>query len=316
MEFKHISVMLGEVITNLNIKENGIYIDGTLGGAGHSREILKRLKGGILIGIDKDQEALDVSKKRLEEINENKSEKEKTKLIFINSDFKKIPEILEALEIKKVDGILLDLGVSSYQIDNSKRGFSYMNDGDLDMRMNREDIIDAKYIINNYSKEDLVRIFKDYGEEKKAALIANRILDQREEKEITKTSELVALIDRVKGYNKYGGHNAKKVFQALRIEVNSELKGLEDFILKTASYLNKDGIFLIITFHSLEDKIVKNAFNKLLGKCICPPDFPVCVCGKKSYGKLIKGKKILPSKEELEKNSRSKSAILRGFIHN
>lgn len=315
MEFKHIPILLDDVIKNLNIKDNGIYIDGTLGGAGHSREILKKLNGGTLIGIDKDLEALEISKKRLEEINNKKEESKKTKLIFINEDFKNIPNILKDLKISKVDGILLDLGVSSYQIDNPERGFSYMLDAPLDMRMDKKQNLDAKYIVNNYAKEDLINIFKNYGEEKKANIIAQRIEEKRQEKEIRTTFELVDIIDGVKGFNKKGGHNAKKVFQALRIEVNGELKKLSDKLREMSEFLNTDGRFLIITFHSLEDKIVKNVFEELLGKCVCPPDFPVCVCGKKSYGRLIKGKKIIPSEEEMEYNKRARSAILRGFIH-
>lgn len=315
MEFKHIPILLDDVIENLNIKDHGIYIDGTLGGAGHSREILKRLNGGILIGIDKDLEALEISKKRLEEFNNKKEGSERTKLIFVNEDFKNIPNILKDLKIDKVDGILLDLGVSSYQIDNPERGFSYMLDAPLDMRMNKKQNLDAKYIVNNYTKEDLIKIFKNYGEEKKANIIAQRIEEKRQEKEINTTYELVDIIDSVKGFNKKGGHNAKKVFQALRIEVNGELKNLSDKLREMSEFLNTDGRFLIITFHSLEDKIVKNVFEELLGKCVCPPDFPVCVCGKKSYGRLIKGKKIIPSEEEMGYNKRARSAILRGFIH-
>lgn len=316
MEFKHTSVLLNEVIENLNIKEDGIYIDGTLGGAGHSSEILKRLKRGTLIGIDKDIEALKVSKERLEKINDLKSENEKTKLIFVNDDFKNIVEIIKKENIEKVDGILLDLGVSSYQIDNPERGFSYIHDGILDMRMDKSKTLDAKYIINNYTEEELTKIFKEYGEEEKARLIAKRIVENREEKEITTTLELVDIIDRAKGFNKKGGHNAKKVFQALRIEVNGELNNLEETVRNLVHSLNKDGVLLIITFHSLEDKIVKKTMVELEGKCTCPPDFPVCVCNFKSYGKLIKGKKIKPSKEEMEENKRARSAILRGFIHN
>lgn len=316
MEFKHTSVLLNEVIENLNIKEDGIYIDGTLGGAGHSSEILKRLKRGTLIGIDKDIEALKVSKERLEKINDLKPENEKTKLIFVNDDFKNIVEIIKKENIEKVDGILLDLGVSSYQIDNPERGFSYIHDGILDMRMDKSKTLDAKYIINNYTEEELTKIFKEYGEEEKARLIAKRIVENREEKEITTTLELVDIIDRAKGFNKKGGHNAKKVFQALRIEVNGELNNLEETVRNLVYSLNKDGVLLIITFHSLEDKIVKKTMVELEGKCTCPPDFPVCVCNFKSYGKLIKGKKIKPSKEEMEENKRARSAILRGFIHN
>ena len=316
MEFKHTSVLLNEVIENLNIKEDGIYIDGTLGGAGHSSEILKRLKRGTLIGIDKDIEALNVSKERLQKINDAKPENERTKLIFVNEDFKNIVEILKQENIEKVDGILLDLGVSSYQIDNPERGFSYIHDGILDMRMDKSKALDAKYIVNNYTEDELTKIFKEYGEEERARLIAKRIVENREEKEITTTLELVDIIDRAKGFNKKGGHNAKKVFQALRIEVNGELKDLEDTVRNLIFSLKKDGVLLIITFHSLEDRIVKKTMVDLEGKCTCPPEFPVCVCNFKSYGKLIKGKKVKPKKEEMEENKRARSAILRGFIHN
>lgn len=313
MEFKHIPVLFNEVIDNLNIKPDGIYVDGTLGGAGHSSEILKRLERGILIGIDKDEEALNISKKRLEDINNSKPKGLRTKLIFVNTDFKNLLKILDEENIDKVDGILLDLGVSSYQIDNPERGFSYMKSGKLDMRMDKKQKLDAKYILNNYSKEELENIFKKYGEEKAARKIASKIAKQRELKEFNNTEELVKLIDDVKGFNKKG-HNAKKVFQALRIEVNKELDNLEGLVKELIKRLNKNGRLLIITFHSLEDKIVKYAMQEMEGKCTCPPDFPVCVCGNISYGKNIKGKKILPQKEEMENNPRSRSAILRGFI--
>lgn len=315
MDFKHTPVLLSEVIDNLNIKENGIYVDGTLGGAGHSSQILKKLKKGILIGIDKDYEALNIASKRLEKINNEKDKENRSKLYFINTDFKNLKEVLKELDIEKVDGIILDLGVSSYQIDNPERGFSYMHDGILDMRMNKSQSLDAKYIINNYTEEELVNIFYKYGEENKAKNIAKKIVEEREKKQINSTFELVKIVDDVKGFNKRG-HNAKKVFQALRIEVNGELEYLEKVVKDGINSLKKDGRILIITFHSLEDRIVKNAMVEMEGKCSCPPDFPVCVCGYKSYGKNIKGKKVLPSKKEMEENPRSRSAILRGFIHN
>lgn len=315
MDFRHTPVLLSEVIDNLNIKENGIYVDGTLGGAGHSSQILKKLKKGVLIGIDKDYEALEIASKRLEKINNEKDQDNRTKLYFINTDFKNLKDVLKELEIEKVDGIILDLGVSSYQIDNPERGFSYMHDGILDMRMNKTQSLDAKYIINNYTEDELIDIFYKYGEEKKAKNIAKKIIEEREKKQINSTSELVQIIDDAKGYNKKG-HNAKRVFQALRIEVNGELEYLEKVVKDGINSLKKDGRLLIITFHSLEDRIVKNVMVDMEGKCSCPPDFPVCVCGYKSYGKNIKGKKILPSKKEMEENPRSRSAILRGFIHN
>ena len=306
MEFKHKSVLLDEVIDNLNIKEDGIYVDGTLGGAGHSTEILKRLSNGTLIGIDRDMDAIRESAKKLEQYEKN------NKVILIHGNHENIPSILDSLEIKKVDGVLLDLGMSSYQIDNGKRGFSYINDGPLDMRMDESQELTAKKIVNEYSKEELVEIFKKYGEERFAEKIANAIIKKREEKEISTTQELVDIIDGAKPFSKKG-HKAKQVFQALRIEVNSEIKNLTDSIIEIIKRINKGGRLTIITFHSLEDKAVKEAYKKAEGECICPPNFPICVCNPIKLGKIVNKKAILPSKEEQEENSRSKSAKLRVF---
>lgn len=306
MEFKHKSVLLDEVIDNLNIKEDGIYVDGTLGGAGHSTEILKRLSNGTLIGIDRDMDAIRESAKKLEQYEKNNN------VILIHGNHENIPNILDSLSIDKVDGVLLDLGMSSYQIDNGKRGFSYINDGPLDMRMDESQELTAKKIVNEYSKEELVEIFKKYGEERFADKIANVIIKKREEKEISTTQELVDIIDRVKPFSKKG-HKAKQVFQALRIEVNSEIKNLTDSIIEIIKRINKGGRLTIITFHSLEDKAVKEAYKKAEGECICPPNFPICVCNPVKLGKIVNKKAILPSKEEQEENSRSKSAKLRVF---
>ncbi len=306
MEFKHKSVLLNEVIDNLNIKEDGIYVDGTLGGAGHSTEILKRLSNGTLIGIDRDMDAIRESAKKLEQYEKNNN------VILIHGNHENIPSILDSLEIKKVDGVLLDLGMSSYQIDNGKRGFSYINDGPLDMRMDESQELTAKKIVNEYSKEELVEIFKKYGEERFADKIANAIIKKREEKEISTTQELVDIIDRVKPFSKKG-HKAKQVFQALRIEVNSEIKNLTDSIIEIIKRINKGGRLTIITFHSLEDKAVKEAYKKAEGECVCPPNFPICVCNPIKLGKIVNKKAILPSKEEQEENSRSRSAKLRVF---
>lgn len=306
MEFKHKSVLLDEVIDNLNIKEDGIYVDGTLGGAGHSTEILKRLSNGTLIGIDRDMDAIRESANKLEQYEKNNN------VILIHGNHENIPNILDSLSIDKVDGVLLDLGMSSYQIDNGKRGFSYINEGPLDMRMDESQELTAKKIVNEYSKEELVEIFKKYGEERFADKIANAIIKKREEKEISTTQELVDIIDRVKPFSKKG-HKAKQVFQALRIEVNSEIKNLTDSIIEIIKRINKGGRLTIITFHSLEDKAVKEAYKKAEGECICPPNFPICVCNPIKLGKIVNKKAILPSKEEQEENSRSRSAKLRVF---
>ena len=305
MEFKHTPIMLKEVISGLNIKSDGNYFDGTLGGAGHSSEILKCLEKGLLIGCDKDKEALNVSKERLNKISSH--------FVLVHNDYKNYEQILKQLNIEKVDGILLDLGVSSYQLDNKDRGFSYRFDAPLDMRMNQDDLLTAKDVINTYSQKDLERVLFEYGEESFAKQIVKNIVKQRELKPIETTFELVEIIKQSlpnKVLNKKG-HPAKKTFQAIRIEVNGELKNLENAVLSMIESLNSGGRIAIITFHSLEDRIIKNAFKKCTEGCICPKSFPVCVCNHKQTLKLITKKPIEPSKEELEDNPRSQSAKLR-----
>ncbi|MBE5821631.1 MAG: 16S rRNA (cytosine(1402)-N(4))-methyltransferase RsmH [Clostridiales bacterium] len=302
MEFNHYSVMLNECIDNLNIRENCIYVDGTLGGAGHSTKIAERLNGaGLLIGIDQDSDAIEVASKRLEKFNNIK---------IVKNNNSNIKEILNELKISGVDGILVDLGVSSYQLDNGERGFSYNQDAKLDMRMDQENELTAEYIVNNYSYDDLVKILFEYGEENYSKKIAKKVCEYRENKKIETTLELVDIIKSSIG--KYDDkHPAKRTFQALRIEVNGELRLLEKTVRDMIDVLNPKGRLCVITFHSLEDRIVKNVFNDYLGKCICPKNLPVCMCGAKPVIKLINKKPILPSQEELSLNSRSKSAKLR-----
>ena len=310
MEFNHIPVLKDECINGLNIKQGGIYVDGTLGGAGHSSIILQKLDNtGKLIGIDRDKEALAVASERLSDY---------SNFIAVHDNHVNILNILNELNISGVDGILLDLGVSSYQLDEASRGFSYMHDADLDMRMNKEDKITAKYVVNNYSEEELCRIFFDYGEEKFSKSIARGIVKAREEKEISTTLELVDIIRQSvpKKALQEKGHPAKRVFQAIRIEVNSEIKLLEDGIEDCVKVLNAGGRLCVISFHSLEDRIVKKVFEKMQGKCTCPKDLPKCVCNYVSYGKIITKKPILPTDYEMEINSRSKSAKLRIFERN
>ena len=305
MEFNHVSVLLNECLEGLNIKENGIYVDGTLGGAGHSSEILKRLsKEGRLIGIDQDTDALKAAKERL---------KDYSNVTFVHSNFSNIENVLNNLNIDGVDGILMDLGVSSYQLDEGERGFSYMKDAPLDMRMNRENDFSAYNVVNEYSEEDLYRIIRDYGEEKFAKRIASFIVENRQEKNIETTLELVEIIKsaRPAKARREGPHPAKRTFQAIRIEVNSELSILNKTIEDGVEKLNKGGRMAIITFHSLEDRIVKNKFRDLAVSCRCPKEFPVCVCGEKAKVKIISRKAIEPTKEEVEINPRSRSAKLR-----
>lgn len=307
MEFNHIPVLKDECIENLNIKKDGIYVDGTLGGAGHSSVILQSLSSnGKLIGIDRDKEALAVAKERLSDYKN---------FIAVHDNHVNILQILNELNISGVDGILLDLGVSSYQLDEASRGFSYMQDAELDMRMNREDKITAADVVNNYAEEELASIFFDYGEEKCSKQIAKKIVEYRKNKRIETTLELVEIIKQSlpKKALQDKGHPAKRVFQAIRIEVNQEIKLLEKGIEDAIKGLNKNGRLCIISFHSLEDRIVKKTFEKMQGKCICPKDLPKCVCNYVSYGKIISKKPILPSDKELEINSRSKSAKLRVF---
>lgn len=305
MEFKHISVLLNECIEGLNIKEDGIYVDGTLGGAGHSSEIVKNLcERGRLIGIDQDKDALKAAKEKLKDYNN---------VTFVHSNFYNIENILHDLNIVGVDGILMDLGVSSYQLDNGERGFSYMQDAPLDMRMNRENSLSAYEVINSYSEEDLFRIIKDYGEEKFAKRIANFIINKRKEKNIESTLELVDVIKAAipAKARREGPHPAKRTFQAIRIEVNKELEIIEKTIRDGVERLNVGGRMAIITFHSLEDRIVKTVYKNLANPCTCPSSFPVCVCNKKPIVKIITRKPIEASKEELDYNPRSRSAKLR-----
>ncbi len=302
MEFKHEPIMLNECIENLNIKKDGIYVDGTMGGAGHSSKIIEKLDGGLLIGIDRDQEAIEASKKRLAKYSNVK---------YVHGRHEDIISHLKSLGIEKVDGVLLDLGISSYQIDEGTRGFSYTKDAELDMRMDQSQELSAKDIVNNYDEHELEDIFRKYGEEKFSKRIAERIISERKVKEIATTYELADIVR--SAVPKDAVNSFKRIFQALRIEVNGELKELKKAILDIASVLNVGGRICIITFHSLEDRIVKEAFLELQGKCTCPKDFPKCVCGYKSYGKVITKKPIVPSDEEMERNPRSKSAKLRVF---
>lgn len=307
MEFKHKSVLLDECIENLNIRKNCVYVDGTLGGGGHSYHILKALNGtGMLIGIDRDTDALQAASEKLKEFSNFKT---------VHDNHANIKNILERLELSGVDGILLDLGVSSYQLDEADRGFSYMHEAKLDMRMNREDELSAYEVVNNYSEEKLFRIFVDYGEEKFSRSIARKICQKRVEKPIETTFELVDIIKSAmpsKALNEKQ-HPAKRVFQAIRIEVNQELEKLKQAVEDSILSLNDGGRLCIITFHSLEDKIVKHAYEEMEGRCTCPPSFPVCVCGYKSYGKIINKKPITSSDEELSENPRARSAKLRVF---
>ena len=305
MEFHHISVLLNECIEGLNIKENGIYVDGTLGGAGHSAEIVKRLTTGRLIGIDQDTNAINAAEKRLEEY--------KDKVTLVHDNFSNIKAVFSQLGIEKADGFLLDIGVSSHQLDEAERGFSYMHDAPLDMRMNRDNSFSAYNVVNEYSEDELSEIIYKYGEERWSKRIAQFIVAERSKKPIETTFELVDVIKKAvpKGARKDGPHPAKRTFQAIRIEVNGELEILERTIDHMTELLNPGGRLCIITFHSLEDRIVKNAFRKQENPCTCPPEFPVCVCGKKKRANVITRKPILPSDEELEFNHRSRSAKLR-----
>lgn len=303
MEFKHEPIMLEECIDNLKIKPDGIYVDGTLGGAGHSSKIIEKLNAnGLLIGIDRDKDALSASSKRLEEYKNVK---------YVWGNHEQIKAHVETLGINKVDGILLDLGVSSYQIDEATRGFSYTKNAKLDMRMNKEQDLTAEEVINSYSKEELSDIFFKYGEEKFSKRIADKIVNARNEKRIETTYELADIIRAA--VPKDAVDSFKRIFQALRIEVNGELKDLENAIKDSVELLNDGGRICIITFHSLEDRIVKNTFADLEGKCTCPKGFPVCVCNAKSFGKVITKKPIIPTEDEQERNPRSKSAKLRVF---
>lgn len=308
MEFSHAPVMPDECISNLDIKEDGIYVDGTIGGGGHSSLICSRLsEKGTLIGIDRDMDALDASRKRLSEFKCTKH--------FVQSNYSGIKRVLEELGISGIDGALLDLGVSSFQLDNPERGFSYMNDAPLDMRMDQNSGFTAGDVVNTYSEKELAKIIRDYGEERWATRIAAFVVRARKEKNIETTGELVQIIKNAipASARRDGPHPAKRTFQAIRIEVNDELGQLKRAVTDFIDVLAPGGRLAIITFHSLEDRIVKNAFKRNENPCICPPEFPVCVCGRKSKGTVITRKAILPSQEELLDNKRSTSAKLRVF---
>lgn len=301
MEFSHKSVLLNETIENLKIKEDGIYADLTLGKGGHSKEILKKISPkGLLIGLDQDRDAIMAARENLKDF---------SNVLYFNENFENIENVLDEAGFNRIDGALMDIGVSSYQIDNGDRGFSYMKDGPLDMRMNEENELTAKKIVNDYSLDELWEIFSKYGEERYSKTIAKAIVDYRKMHEINTTLQLRNIV--MKSVNTNEAHPEKRVFQALRIEVNRELEVLENTLEKIVDRLNKNGRLCVITFHSLEDRIVKNKFKEMSKKCICPPDFPVCVCNHEKKVKLISKKPILPSKEELKVNSRSHSAKLR-----
>ncbi len=309
MEFEHKSVLLRECIENLNIKPDGVYVDGTLGGGGHSLEIAKRLgKNGRLYCFDRDEDAIIAAGGRLEGY--------KDRITIIRDNYCNMKKALENEGAGKVDGILLDLGVSSYQLDTAERGFSYMKDAPLDMRMDREGGVSARDVVNTYSGQELIRILKDFGEEPFAKRIVERILEEREKEPIETTKRLSDIIKAAvpMKVQKAQGHPAKRSFQAIRIEVNSELSSLSQALEEMPGMLNEGGRVCIITFHSLEDRIVKNAFRSWEKPCTCPPQLPVCVCGKKSLGRVITRKPVLPTDEEMEENTRSQSAKLRVFL--
>lgn len=307
MNFNHKSVLLDEVIESLNIKPDGYYVDGTLGGAGHALEVIKRLKGGRLIGIDQDADAIKAATERLIDY--------KNRVIIVRDNYVNIENILKREGIDKVDGIYVDLGVSSYQLDTADRGFTYRFDAPLDMRMDDRNELKASDIVNNYSEAELFHVIRDYGEDRFAKNIAKHIVEYRNKKKIETTFELVDIIKSAipMKIQVTGGHPAKRTFQAIRIELNKELEVLEDSINVMIELLKPGGRLSVITFHSLEDRIVKQAFKKAESPCVCPKKFPVCICGNKSKGRVITRKAVLPSKEELEENSRAKSAKLRVF---
>lgn len=306
MEFKHKSVLLNECIEGLNIKPDGIYVDGTLGGAGHSIKIVEKLsKNGRLVGIDRDTEALKAAKEKL---------KDYSNVTYVHGNHDDIKSVLQDLNIEKVDGILLDLGVSSYQLDEKARGFSYIGNSRLDMRMDQEQNLTAEIVVNEYKEEELSKIIFDYGEEIFAKNIARNICEYRKQKKIETTEELVNIIEKSIPKSKQNdGHPAKRTFQAIRIEVNDEIKPLKNTVKNSIEVLKKGGRLVVITFHSLEDRAVKEAMIDAEGKCTCPKDLPYCVCGAISLGKMITKKPILPTEEEQEENSRSRSAKLRIF---
>ncbi|MZQ76072.1 MAG: 16S rRNA (cytosine(1402)-N(4))-methyltransferase RsmH [Peptoclostridium sp.] len=306
MDFKHVSVLFDESIDNLNIKPDGVYVDGTLGGAGHSLEIAKRLsKDGLLIGFDQDKNAIEVAKERLAPYMD--------RVRIVHSNFENIKKELENLGIDEIDGLLLDLGVSSHQLDEAQRGFSYMQDAPLDMRMDSRNPLSAYEIVNTYPKEELERVIWEYGEERWAARIAEFIVEKRQAHRINTTLELVDVIKAAipQKARQDGPHPAKRTFQAIRIEVNRELDVIRKTIEDATSVMRKGGRICIITFHSLEDRIVKDTFKELAKSCVCPVEFPVCVCGKRQELKIITKKPIIPSDQEIEGNPRSRSAKLR-----
>lgn len=308
MEFNHVSVLLEETVSNLMIKEDGIYVDGTMGGAGHSYQICKQLgENGRFVGIDQDEAAICTGQERLREFGD--------KVSIVRSNYCNMKQVLQELGIEKVNGIVLDLGVSSYQLDTAERGFSYKEDGPLDMRMDKRQERTAKDIVNGYSEMELFRIIRDYGEDKFAKNIAKHIVRMRQEKEFETTYELNEAIKAAipMKIRKNTGHPSKKTFQAIRIELNKELEVLNNTLQDMIDLLDDNGRICIITFHSLEDRIVKSIFRKNENPCTCPPSFPVCMCGQKSKGKVITRKPILPSEGEMEANRRSKSAKLRVF---
>lgn len=308
--FRHKSVLLDEVLEQLNIREDGIYVDGTLGGAGHAGEVCKRLKGGTFVGIDQDADAIAVASERLAKYPFAK---------VVRSNYSEMKTVLQDLGIEKVNGILLDLGVSSYQLDTAERGFSYREENaPLDMRMDNRMEMTAKDIVNTYSEKELFRIIRDYGEDPFAKNIAKHIVMRREKKELVTCGDLNEAIRAAipMKIQKNLGHPSKRTFQAIRIELNGELRVLQNTLDDMIDLLEEDGRLCIITFHSLEDRIVKSGFKKRENPCECPPSFPVCVCGKKSAGKVITRKPILPSEKECEENKRAKSAKLRVFERN
>ncbi|EOS74747.1 MAG: 16S rRNA (cytosine(1402)-N(4))-methyltransferase RsmH [Lachnospiraceae bacterium] len=308
MAFSHTSVLLEETIEGLKIKPQGIYVDGTLGGGGHSGEIVKRLEtGGRLIGIDQDEAAIKAAGEHLKEFED--------KVTIIRSNYRNTRSVLSAIGITQIDGMMLDLGVSSYQLDTKERGFSYRFDTPLDMRMDLRQSFSAKEIVNEYDEMQLFRVIRDYGEDKFAKNIAKHIVMARQKKQIETTGELNEIIKAAipAKMRAEGGHPSKRTFQAIRIECNRELEVLKESLEELIDILNPGGRLCVITFHSLEDRIVKTAFKNAANPCTCPPSFPVCVCGKVSKGKVITGKPILPGEEELRENSRSKSAKLRIF---
>lgn len=304
MEFKHKPVMLKECIQGLKINSKGTYVDGTLGGAGHSKEIAKRLEEqGRLIGIDRDEEALQAAKENLKEF---------SNITYVHDNHDNIKDILKQLQIDKVDGILLDLGVSSYQLDERNRGFSYLGENDLDMRMDKSQELTAKEVVNQYTEEELANLIYEYGEEKFSRQIARNICLERAKYPIQTTKQLTQIIEAsIPKSKQKDGHPAKRTFQAIRIEVNNEIKPLYQTIKNSIDCLKEGGRLCVITFHSLEDRAVKNALIEAKGKCTCPSDLPYCVCGVKSLGEIITKKPIIATKEELEENTRSKSAKLR-----